>query len=345
MHHHAYSLKNYTPMKCHDISSAHQRIAPHIYRTPLLTSSLLNNFLGGHEITFKAECFQKIGAFKARGAINKLLTLQEQQNLPNHVVAFSAGNHSQAVAWAAKQFGIKATIFLPKIASPIKIQATKALGANVIITETRTEAEARTAALARDGAHLIHAFDDNAIIAGQGTATFEAIQDMNHLPDIIFTACGGGGLLAGSYLAKEQLSPSSQLYGVEPKNANDASKSFKSGNIYRLTDSPNTIADGVRTLALGERNFHYIKKINGFVEAEESEILYWTQWLTHLLKITIEPTAALAMAGAHKFLQSQNKPKRVLVILSGGNISTDTQQAIWAHDCLQTIPTLIKNTP
>jgi threo-3-hydroxy-L-aspartate ammonia-lyase len=337
MHEYKYDNEPFNIIQPEEIALTHKRIVPYIHRTPLITSALLNNWLG-HEIIFKAENFQKIGAFKARGAINKILSLKEQGKLPERVVAFSAGNHSQAVAWAAKQFGIDATIFLPEIVSSIKIQATKAYGAQVIITKTRQQAEDRTAALAKDGACLVHAYDDDAIITGQGTAAFEALLDMGKKPDAILAACGGGGLLSGTYLATALLSPATQVFGVEPKIANDATNSYNAGKLYRFNDSPNTIADGVRTLSLSPRTFHYIQNIDGFIESKESEICYWVQWLSHLLKITVEPTAALAMAGAHRWLAQQTAKKRILVILSGGNIAPDVQQQILQENHLATLP-------
>jgi threonine dehydratase len=317
-----------------EVAIAHMRIKSYIRRTPIMSSSALNTLLG-HEVIFKTENFQKIGAFKARGAINKLLILKEQNKLQDRLVAFSAGNHSQAVAWAAKIFGIKATIFLPEIASSIKIQATKSYGANVIITKTRQEAEDQTYELAKKGACLVHAYDDDAIITGQGTAMFEALADSKENPDAIFAACGGGGLLSGSYLAKELLCPSSLVFGVEPANANDATYSYNKNKLYRFDDSPNTIADGVRTLSLSCRTFHYIKNIDGFVEVDENEIIRWVQYLSHFLKINIEPTAALAMAGAYKWLKKQTIKKRIIVILSGGNTAPDMHKYIWQEDYLK----------
>jgi threonine dehydratase len=306
------------------IETAHQRISPYVHRTPLLSSSLLNNWLG-HDIVFKAENLQKTGAFKARGAINKLLTLKEQNALPHHVVAFSSGNHAQALAWAGQKFGVKVTICLPETASAIKIQATKSYGANIIISKTRQEAESKTAELVKNGAYLVHAYDDDNIIAGQGTACFEALQDMTDKPDAIFASCGGGGLLSGTFLAKELLLPNTQVFGVEPSLANDASRSYHDGNLHKFDTAPNTIADGARTLCLSDRTFHYIQQLDGFMEVAETDIHYWVQWLSHLLKITIEPTAALAMAGAYQWLKLASNytthKTRVLVILSGGNLA------------------------
>ena len=339
-------MKSYNPipktfeiLQPAEISITQARIAPYIHRTSLVTSTLLNNWLG-HDIIFKPECFQKIGAFKARGAINKLLTLKEQNRLPNHVVAFSAGNHAQGVAWAAQQFGVKATIFLPEIASSIKKQATRSYGAEVIITKTRQEAEDRTAELAEKGAYLIPPYDDDDIITGQGTAAYEALEDLETKPDAIFAACGGGGLLSGSYLAKTLLSPESKLFGVEPICANDAASSYRERKIYRFEDSPPTIADGVRTLSVSPRTFHYLQQLDGFYEVDEEKIIYWTQWLSHLLKTSLEPTAALAMAGAHTWLKDQKQKQHVLIILSGGNIAPDVQKQIWKKSYLEEIPKL-----
>lgn len=315
------------------VVKAYERVAPFAHRTPLVTSQLLNQWLG-HEVVFKAECLQKIGAFKLRGAVNKVLTLKEQGKLPARVVAFSAGNHAQALAWAAREFGIEATIVLPKIASAIKKQATEAYGAKVVVTQTRQEAEDKTEALAAEGAVHVPAYDDDAIIAGQGTACYEALQDMEEKPDAIFSSVGGGGLLSGSFLAKALLSPQTKLFGVEPVAANDASRSWREGTLYRFDDSPKTIADGVRTLSLSPRTFHYAQQADGFYEVAEEDIIYWTQWLMHLLKLTVEPTAALAMAGAVQWLKQQTSKQRVMVVLSGGNVSPDVLQQIWSKDYL-----------
>lgn len=317
---------------------AQERISSYIHRTPLLRSKFLDKWLG-HEIVFKAEGLQKIGAFKARGAINALLSLQESSELPKEVAAFSLGNHSQAVAWACKQLGVKANIFLPSSVSAIKIQATRAYGAHVTLTETRQEAEALAAAKQKQGAALIHPFDNDAVIAGQGTACLEALQD-GDLPNAIFAPCGGGGLLSGTYLAAQLFDPQICVFGAEPKNANDAAQSYRAGKIIRFNEPPQTIADGTRTLAVAERTFYYLKKLNGFYEIEEDEIIYWTQWLIHLLKVAVEPSSALAMAAAYKWIKEQeekfvNFPKqRILVILSGANVDPETYHKIWDKNLL-----------
>ncbi len=319
-----------------EIALTHKVISKYIHRTPVLSSTQLNNWLG-HDIFFKAEPLQKTGAFKVRGALSKILALKESTNFSGKVTAFSSRNHAQALAWAAKKFGINATIFLPENTSSLKIQATKSLCENVIITKTRTEAEQRTYGLAKQGVHIVPPYDDDDIIKGQGTSAYEALQDMEQKPDAIFAPCGGGGLLSGCYLAKELLSPESKIFGVEPKAANDASISIQNKKIYRFDDSPKTIADGVRTLSLSPRTFEYVSKTSDIIEISEDEIYYWTQWLSNLLKLVIEPTSALAMAGASKWIKSQTRRKSVLVILSGGNISPQTMTKIWKYNNIENL--------
>lgn len=321
-----------------DIQAASKRLDGHINDTPLLTSSYLNKALG-HRFYFKAECLQKIGAFKARGAYNTLAWLKEQDQLPEQVVAYSSGNHAQAVAWAAAQFGIQATILMPESVSTIKAQATKSYGAKVLFCQTRDEAEQRAQELADAGVYLIPPYDHDQIICGQGTAIFDALIQQ---PDItaLFAPCGGGGLISGALIAAKGLKEHIKVFGAEPLNANDAAISVKQGSIHRLSQSPDTIADGVKTLAISERTFNYVKQLDGIIEIEEKDIIYWTQWLTHLLKVTIEPTSALSMAGACQWLKQQQTPQDVLLVLSGGNLDVKTRQLVWQHDCLDTQPSL-----
>ncbi len=318
------------------VAIAHQRIQPFIRRTPLLESSLLNEWLG-HRIMFKVEGQQKIGAFKFRGAMNVLLTLKEQGKLPEHVVAFSSGNHAQAVAYSAKLLGIKATLFIPKLAAKVKQQATRAYGAEVIVTDTRQDAEQGVKEYERKGCYFIPPYDSDDLIAGQGTACLEALQD-GPSPDVIFATCGGGGWLSGTYLAAQLLAPQAKVYGAEPLQANDAAQSLRQNKIVQFEKSPETIADGARTLAVAERTFHYLKKLAGMYEVPEDDILYWSQWLNHLLKTTVEPTSAVAMAGLVQWLCDQSTPKTALVMLSGGNLSPEAYRHIWKHDYLQYVP-------
>lgn len=317
------------------VTMAYNRIKSRINKTPLLQSTTLNKMLSCN-IYFKFEGMQKVGAFKARGALNTLLSLQEKGQLPNEVVAYSSGNHAQAVAWAAKALGVKATIIVPSIASPVKIAATKSYGAEVIVTKERQEAE--------DLAHeksktcfLLPPYDHDDVIAGQGTAAFEAWATEDKF-DAVFAPCGGGGLISGTYLATRLFSETAKVYAVEPAMANDAAQSFKTGVIKRFPTSPMTIADGTRTLSISERTFQYIKKLDGFYEISEDNIIYWTQWLAHLLKINLEPTSAMGIAGVYEWIKKGNINKKILVILSGGNIDPATYLKIWEHDYLTKLP-------
>jgi len=318
------------------IREARERLGDSVHRTPLLESSLLNRLLG-HRILFKAENFQKIGAFKARGALNTLLIQKERGDPPRSVVSHSSGNHAQAVAWACGLMDIPCTVFMPETASAIKQQATRGYGATVVTAPTRQEAEAGSAAMEQDGAMLLHPYDRDEVIAGQGTAALEVLED-GLLPTAVFTPCGGGGLLSGSTVVFRELAPKAALYGVEPVSANDAARSYRSGSLFRFDEAPKTLADGVQTLSLSERTLRYIRRTDGIIEVDESAIIYWTQWLTHLLKITLEPTAVLGMAGAARWLDGRKKTETVLVILTGGNLSAETRARVWEKDLLQSLP-------
>jgi len=329
---------NMTMLSPEVIAEAHKRLEPHIRNTPLLESERLNNWLGSR-IVFKVEAMQKIGAFKIRGALNTLLAAKERGELPKWVVAHSSGNHSQAVACAAKMLGVRATIYLPESTSPIKQQATRGYGAEVIIKPTRKEAEAAVHDDIKKGAFFLPPYDHDDVIAGQGTACYETLKT-GLKPDAIFLPCGGGGFLSGTWLATQLLCPTAKVIGAEPVSGNDAAQSLKAGHIVTLSDAPQTIADGVPTLCVAERTFQYLKKIEGIREIEEEDTIYWTQWLMHLLKVTIEPTSALAMAAAAQWLAGEHRGKTVLVIISGGNIAPATYQQVWKKNHLEQIPAL-----
>jgi len=321
-----------------DIKIAFQRIRPHIAETPILESRLLNAWLG-HRILFKAECLQKIGAFKARGACNTIVKLIESGNRPQRVVANSSGNHGQAVAWAAAQFEIAATIFMPQNVSAVKAQATRSYGAEVVLCNDRAEVDQQVEAAAQSAENLwIPPYNHPDVICGQGTATTEALEQLDFLPDAIFAPCGGGGLLSGTLIAARDRDPAIEVVGVEPLNANDAAESIRSGSIQRLKGAANTIADGVRTPSVGTLTFPHLKMLDGFFEVEEDAIIYWTQWLQHLLKLHIEPTCAMPMDGVCQWLRQQKRSKSVLVILTGGNIDQATMSEVWRSDRLETIP-------
>lgn len=322
-----------------DISKANERVASLVYKTPIFTSSLLNQWMG-HELYFKAECMQKIGAFKARGACNTVAWLLENNEKPKHIVANSSGNHAQAVAWAASRFGIPSTIFMPAYSSKVKIQATKSYGAEVILCETRAEVDEKVKlASEEEGTCWIPPFNHDQVIAGQGTAAYEAIEEVGEV-DGVFAPCGGGGLLSGTWVASRGLAPKASVIGAEPLNANDAAQSLRMNSIQKLQSVPDTLADGAMTIAVGDLTFEYLKQLDDFYEVEESRIRYWTQWLTHLLKVRVEPTSAMAMEAAFRWLSKQTSKKRALVILSGGNIDQETSLKIWKDNCLDEVPRL-----
>jgi threonine dehydratase len=318
------------------VLEAQTRISPYLSRTPLLESSLLNSWLG-HDLVFKVESFQRTGAFKARGALNALLLAKAAGRAVDKVVTVSSGNHGQAVAWAGRLLQLQVTVFAPADISTVKRQAMEGYGAKVIATPTRAEADAAVETMEESGAHFVHPYDNDDVIAGQGTACLEALQD-NARPTAIFGPCGGGGLLSGTILATETQAQRVLVFGAEPALGNDAVRSYRSKTIVRLAESPPTIADGARTLAISARTLQHLLRLQDFFEVNEEDICYWAQWLPTLLKVTVEPTSAVAMGGALQWLKSQHARQRVLVILSGGNIDRLTYQKIWKDDLLREIP-------
>lgn len=326
-------------LKLNDIEDAKERISKYVHKTPILSSNMLNSLLG-HEIYFKAEGFQKIGAFKIRGGLNTVARLVESNFIPKHIIANSSGNHAQAVALASKIFGISSTIYMPSNVSKVKAQATSAYGAKIDYSENRVIADEKViqASRAKD-TYWIPPFNHPDVISGQGTAAYEALKELNDL-DAVFAPCGGGGLLSGTFISVKGLSPKTNVIGVEPKLANDAVQSVRKGSIIKLAHPPDTIADGARTMSVGNITFEYLKQLDDFFEAEEDEIIYWTQWLSHLLKIQVEPTSAMAMAGMVKWLKSKTSKQRILIILSGANIDNQTFLNIWKNDYLTILPSL-----
>lgn len=323
-----------------DIKKAQRAIAPYVNQTPVLSSSMLNGWLG-HQVYFKAECFQKIGAFKARGACYAVQQLLETRSDVKRVVANSSGNHAQAVAWSARTFGIDATIYMPSFASKVKAQATRNYGAEVVLADSRQEVDRLVAeAGEEEGVYWIPPYNNNAVMAGQGTAALEAVSQMGKQPDAVFAPCGGGGLLSGTWAAMKGMDSGIQVIGAEPLAGNDAAISRRNGVIHHLSDSPKTLADGAMTLSLGDLSFPYIQALDDFFEIPEHEIAYWTQWLQHLLKIHVEPTSAMTMAAVCQWLQSQSEQQTALVVLSGGNIDEAHMRRIWSEDHLAVQPSL-----
>ncbi|WP_144392519.1 serine/threonine dehydratase [Pleionea sediminis] len=326
-------------LEFNDIVESYERIAPYIHKTPIFSSQVLNQWLG-HNILFKAECLQKVGAFKARGGCNAVAKIAAGSVHAERIIAQSSGNHAQAVAWAAQRFNLPATIFMPENVSQVKAQATKAYGAEVVFKKDRKAIDDAVEAKAKkSGTVWIHPYNDERVIAGQGTVALEIFDQVNEV-DAIVAPCGGGGLLSGSSIVSRHLSPSTKMIGVEPLEANDAAQSLRTGNIVSLPAPPTTLADGARTLSVGHLTFPYLQQLDSFFEASEKSIAYWTQWLTHLLKLTIEPTSAMAMFGVCEWLKVQQTQKTVVVILSGGNIDKPSRDKIWSTDNLSQPPSL-----
>jgi threonine dehydratase len=301
-----------------EVANAAERIKPYVRRTPTLTTDLDPN------LRLKAECFQVTGSFKPRGAFNAVLSLMQRQR-PKGVIAVSSGNHAQAVAMAARTVGIPALILIPQDANPAKVAATRALGAEVIqegITFANREQRMQEEMAVR-GYTLVHPFDDWDVIHGQGSATLELLADAPDL-EVIATPLGGGGLLSGTAIAAAAHGAGIKVVGVEPAAADDAYRSWKSGSIQVLDTSPKTLADGVRTTAIGRRNFETMfehRLVSEIVTVTEEEIATAAVTAWTRLRLALEPTGALPLAA---FLAGKLPPGRAGLILSGGNANFET---------------------
>lgn len=301
------------------VAAAHKRIKNHVKNTSVISSEKLNRELGA-QIFFKMENQQESRSFKARGAFNAILAYKEKHGkFPEKIVVQSSGNHAQAVARACKEFGIQALIYMITKASPLKIKAAQDLGAEVILLEKRSEVNRLSEEKQQEGYFLVHPSANPEVICGQGTSALEALTEIGEV-DAIFAPCGGGGLISGCFLAAQKLSPQAQVFACEPLNANDVARSIREGKIVGFEDTPNTIADGARTLATSEICFDYIKQMAGVLEISEEEIIFWQKKLSEELGQNIEPTSALSIAGAVQFLKKnpQKNPK-ILAVISGGN--------------------------
>ncbi len=301
-----------------DVDVAARRIEGAAHRTPVLTSRRIDAELGLN-IFFKAEHLQRAGAFKIRGAFNALARFDADQCAAG-VVAYSSGNHAQAIALAARDLGIPATIVMPEDAPASKIAATRGYGGRIVTYDRyREDREAIGRALAADhGLTLIPPYDHPDVIAGQGTAAKELIEETDPL-DAIFAPLGGGGLLAGTALAAGTLAPDARVYGVEPEAGNDGQLSFRTGTIVHIA-TPATLADGAQTLHLGELTFPIIQRgVTGILTATDAELVDAMCLFAATMKQVVEPTGALAFAGA-RAMAAELTGKRVGVIVSGGNI-------------------------
>ncbi|URQ75609.1 MAG: threo-3-hydroxy-L-aspartate ammonia-lyase [Candidatus Ochrobactrum gambitense] len=309
-----------------DVASAASQIEGHAFHTPVLTSTALNDETGA-EFFFKVESLQRIGAFKFRGAFNALSRFSDEQK-KRGVIAFSSGNHAQAVALSAKLLGISATILMPEDAPQSKLEATRGYGANVItFNRYKDDRDALTNRLAEEGGlTLIPPYNHPHIIAGQGTATKELIEEVGPL-DALFVCVGGGGLIAGSALAAKALSPDCAVYGVEPEAGNDVQQSLRAGKIVRI-DTPQTLADGAQTQAPGDLTFAIIReKVTDVLTVSDQALVDGMKFFARQMKLVVEPTGCLAFAGACQ-IADQLRGKRVGVIVSGGNVDLSRYTAL-----------------
>ena len=298
-----------------DIHAAAERIGGSVHRTPLLSNRSISE-AAGLEVRLKCENLQRAGAFKIRGALNALMQLSPEER-KRGVVAFSSGNHAQGVALAAQLLGMSATIVMPQHAIASKVEGTKGYGAKVVqsgVTESTRGDVARKIA-EETGAIIIPPFDHPHIIAGAGTVGLEIVEAWPEVRNII-VPLGGGGLLAGIALAASSR-PGIHVYGVEPEAGNDGQQSFRSGKIVKI-EAPKTIADGAKTLALGERNFAIIREhVRDIVTVDDKELLEVTRFAIYRTKLLIEPTGALGIAAVLTRKLALHGPTAVVV--SGGN--------------------------
>ncbi len=301
-----------------DIAAAAQRINGVAHRTPVLTSRTADA-LSGAKLFFKCENYQRMGAFKFRGAYNAIARFTDAQRAAG-VLTYSSGNHAQAIALSASLVGIKSVIIMPHDAPALKMQATREYGGEVVIYDRNKEdREEIGRRLAQErGMTLIPPYDHPDVIAGQGTAAKELIEEAGQL-DLLLVCLGGGGLLAGSALSAAALSPGCKVIGIEPEAGNDGQQSLRSGAIVHI-GVPDTIADGARTTHLGEHNFEVIQRhVDDVLTVSDVQLVATMKYFAERMKMVVEPTGCLAAAAALHGV-ADVKGKRVGVIVSGGNV-------------------------
>ena len=301
------------------IRAAHERIRPHVHRTPVLTSSRLNE-ASGAKLFFKCENFQKIGAFKARGATNAVFTLDDA-TAGRGVATHSSGNHGAALARAAKLRGISAHIIMPSNSAKVKVRAVEGYGAQIIFCEPNDASRKAACAdvIAKTGATLIHSFENEDVMAGQGTAAVELLEDAD--VELVICPVGGGGLLSGTAVAAKSMRPKIKVVAAEPANADDAAQSFRLGRRI-VTEKKFTIADGLRT-NIGTPNFAIIQRdVDDIVTVSEEAIVTAMRTIWETVKIIIEPSAAVPYAAIIEE-KIDIDGKRVGIILTGGNVDLD----------------------
>ncbi|HEY0879264.1 MAG TPA: threo-3-hydroxy-L-aspartate ammonia-lyase [Zeimonas sp.] len=318
-----------SPPTIEDVRAAAGRLRGHAHHTPVLRSATADARTGA-SLFFKCENLQRMGAFKFRGAFNAIAKLAPPQRRAG-VVAFSSGNHAQAIALAARELDSHAVIVMPADAPAAKLAATRDYGAEVVRYDRRSESrEAIAGQLAEErGLTLIPPFDHDDVIAGQGTAALELFEEVGEL-DALFMPLGGGGLLSGSLLAAEALSPRCAVFGVEPATGDDGRQSLRSGRIVSIA-MPDTIADGARTLHLGERTFAVIRRLaRDIVTVDDAKLVEAMRFFAERMKIVVEPTGCLGAAGAFANAHAW-RGRRIGVLLSGGNVDL-AAYAQWIGD-------------
>jgi threonine dehydratase len=302
------------------VHAAHKRIRAYVHRTPVLTSSRLDR-ASGASLLFKCENFQKIGAFKARGATNAVFSLGDV-TAGRGVATHSSGNHGAAVARAAKLRGIPAHIVMPSNSAKVKIRAVESYGAHVVFCEPTEQARETICAevMNKTGATLIHSFENEQVMAGQGTAVVELLEQVSDL-DLVMCPVGGGGLLSGTAVAAKSMRPKIKVIAVEPENVDDAAQSFHAGRRL-VTEKKFTIADGLRT-NIGEPNFAIVQRyVDGIVTVSEEAIVSAMRTIWETMKIIVEPSAAVPSAAILERVIDVNG-RRVGIILTGGNVDLD----------------------
>lgn len=300
-----------------DVLAAATRIEPHVHKTPVLTSSYFNK-LTGAELFFKCENFQKAGVFKARGASNAVFGLNAAQAAKG-VATHSSGNHGLSLSYAAGKRGIKATVVMPRTAPEAKKDAVRGYGATVVECEPSTSSREAVFAevVAQSGADFIHPYNDPRVIAGQGTCSLELNQQVAGL-DAVIAPIGGGGMVSGTCLTLSNIAPEIKIYAAEPKNADDAYRSFKAGHII-ADDAPETVADGLK-VPLKDLTWHFVSNyVEDILLATEQEIIDAMRLTWQRMKIVMEPSSAVPLATIMKN-KDRFSGKRLGVIITGGNV-------------------------
>ena len=316
-----------------EVKKAYFRIRDFVLQTPIVTCELLNKSLG-HEIYFKLESFQHTGAFKVRGVFNYFLSME---SLPVSVSVGTTGNNGVGLAFVSNKLGMKARIYFPECSADIKVEKAAYYGAEIIRTKSYKEAVKMAQDDVEKGFVCFPTSKSEKVIAGAGTLCYEALQQLSHIKlDGIFASCATGGMLAGCLLAKNLLSPETKLFGTEPQSADDGLRSIISGEVVTLSQF-DTFADGLSVHSISGTTLKYLRCLDGFFLVEEDEILYWTKILNGALNSFCEPACAINMASVAKWLENKTSPQKILVIISGGNLSAKVCDALYQSESVFTL--------